>query len=283
MPESLRRRARDTPAALRRQTTATRLAELPVPRNWIVVAINACLIVLLLGFAATLVPGLTAFELQVVAGVSSSRSALPDTVASAIATLFAPAANILIVAALFFFLLLARRAPINAFASCFVVSVGWLSTQAVKTIVARPRPPQEALPDALLTKVGDSSFPSGHAAFITALVVGLVLLAQKRRRLVAVLGAVAVGIVAASRVYAGAHYPTDVVGGILTALTASLAAAGIWNLYGQRLLARMRFLGRFGPLVAPGYDQPLIHRATFMSKAATDRRALARSGSATRA
>lgn len=239
---------------------ATRLATLPVPKLWIVFSINAALAVLLLGFAVTLIPGATPTELAVDKAASSADLPAFDVIARAVAVVFSPAGNILIVAALFAFLLFVRRQPVSAVAACFVISIGWLTTQAVKLVVARDRP---AL-DALLAKTGDDSFPSGHTAFVTALVVGLVLLATRRRRLVAIVGAIGVLLVAATRVYGGAHYPTDVIGGMLTALTASLIAAGIWNAWGMRLLGQLTFLERFGPVRVPGDAYPVVHRQTLV-------------------
>ena len=256
----------DTQAQAHAHAHATRLARLPVPQHWVVLSINAGLFALLLGFIVKLVPATAATELDLVAVVSSSRSAPADAIASAIATIFEPLGNVLIVACLFVFLLI-RRAPVNAFAVCFVVMVGWLAAQAVKVTVARPRPPVDALDHALLVKTGDTSFPSGHTTFVAALAIGLILLATKRRRLVAVLMSVLVVLVAVSRVYTGAHYAGDVVGGVLTALAAGLAAAGIWNAYGIRVLGLMPFLGRIGPLAPPGDDRPDVQRSTFVPPA----------------
>lgn len=265
MPEYSRRGARTTHSADHSHAHVTRLASLPIPRSWIVLAVNAGLAVLFLGFAVTLLPGFSAAELQIDIFASSLRTPVLDVLASAIAVVFSPVANVLIIAALFAYLLFVKRAPVNAAAACFVISVGWLSTQLVKMVVSRARPSVSALHDALLAKTGDDSFPSGHTAFVTALVVGLVLLASERRRLVAVLGGVGILIVAATRVYGGAHYPTDVLGGVLSALTATLIAAGIWNIWGLRVLSWLPFLRAFGPLEPPSDDGPFVHRSTFVT------------------
>lgn len=253
-------RADRTDRATRTAQSATRLARLPVPKLWIVFSINSALAVLLLGFGMTLLPGASHTELEVDRAASSADLPVLDLIARTVAVVFSPAGNILIVAALFAFLLFVRREPVNAVAACFVISVGWLTTQLVKMLVSRDRPPL----DTLLSKTGDDSFPSGHTAFVTALVIGLVLLATKRRRLVAILGGIGVLLVAITRVYGGAHYPTDVIGGALTALTACLIAAGVWNAWGMRLLGNLTFLERFGPLRVPGDEYPLHHRRTLV-------------------
>jgi len=85
----------------------------------------------------------------------------------------------------------------------------------LKDFFDRPRPFFEGQ---ALTFPG-SSFPSGHAMTATVLWIALLLIALPRlsppRRTQALAAAVAiVGIVAATRIYLGAHYLTDVLGGV---------------------------------------------------------------------
>ncbi len=96
-----------------------------------------------------------------------------------------------------------------------------LGTQVVvgiaKVAMARPRPDESA---AIIDPPG-FSFPSGHSASAVALYVMLALIAgsalRKRAWGPAWVAAVAlVTLIGLSRIYLGAHYPTDVLAGWLT-------------------------------------------------------------------
>jgi undecaprenyl-diphosphatase len=87
----------------------------------------------------------------------------------------------------------------------------------VTSVVDRPRPPVPHV-DAHLPPT--SSFPSGHTAAAICLygvVVSLVLAGTRGRGRMAV-GTVAVVLVAASRLYRGAHCPSDIGGSALFAV-----------------------------------------------------------------
>lgn len=97
-----------------------------------------------------------------------------------------------------------------------------LSNQAIKLLVARPRPPLGVM------DVGGYAWPSGHATLATAMLPAFVIVvvhALRVRRtywLWAAAASLAL-LVAFSRVYLGVHYATDVVSG--AALGAFWAAA----------------------------------------------------------
>ena len=87
-------------------------------------------------------------------------------------------------------------------------------------LIDRPRPPVPHL-DAALPPT--SSFPSGHTAAAICLYGALaafvlVLTRGRWRRLAVVLAVLVVLLVAAARLYRGAHYPTDLVGSLLFAV-----------------------------------------------------------------
>ena len=110
------------------------------------------------------------------------------------------------------------RAGLRREAAAIALSLGGalLISDLVKLLVSRPRPPVEHL-----QAVTGSSFPSGHATQASAFWFSLVLVApaagtSPRTTLVAAgLALLIVLAVAASRVYLGVHYPSDVIAGML--------------------------------------------------------------------
>lgn len=101
-------------------------------------------------------------------------------------------------------------------------------------------------PDALLlvSRTTDFSFPSDHAVMAGAVAMGLVLVSRKWG-LVAGAGAV---LMAVTRVYVGAHYPGDVIAGLVVGGLISLLG---WLLVGTALTRLVVVLGetRFAPLI----------------------------------
>ena len=96
----------------------------------------------------------------------------------------------------------------------------WRSTSWSRSLISRDRPPVEILDPGL---VPDHSFPSGHVATAVvvycALAVHLLRTVPSSRRWAWPLYAVPL-IVAATRLYQGAHHPTDVL--------TSLVLAPLW-------------------------------------------------------
>lgn len=114
--------------------------------------------------------------------------------------------------------LLVLRHLRGAVALALAVLATQLVVTVAKALMARPRPADEIA----VADPSGWSFPSAHSASAVALYVMLALIATTlwRRQLrpavaFAVAGAV-VAIIGFSRVYLGAHYPTDVVAGWLT-------------------------------------------------------------------
>nr|WP_281384648.1 phosphatase PAP2 family protein [Nitrospirillum iridis] len=104
------------------------------------------------------------------------------------------------------------------------VALSGLAVDAVKAVVGRPRPQVflaegDYLPQPFHMGFRYYSFPSGHANTLVALALSVGVL-WPRGRLPLLLAALAL---ATTRLWVGAHYPSDVVAGaVLAALTTSL-------------------------------------------------------------
>ena len=118
---------------------------------------------------------------------------------------------------------------------------GWLVNQLLKVSIGRPRPS-----DSLVNVDGTfhfKSFPSGHVVFFVEffgflLFLALVLLKRGALRNASlIVFGLLIALVGVSRVYLGAHWPSDVLGAYL--------AGGIWlmlmiEVYRRRIKGRLR-------------------------------------------
>ncbi|HSJ43403.1 MAG TPA: phosphatase PAP2 family protein [Euzebyales bacterium] len=91
-----------------------------------------------------------------------------------------------------------------------VGSAAWVVAQGAKTRVRRERPYQAEGVARLIRPPTGSSYPSGHAAVTAAM---MSVIAADGGRPVRLTAGGLVVFVAASRVYVGVHYPSDVLGG----------------------------------------------------------------------
>lgn len=132
-------------------------------------------------------------------------------------------------------LAVAALAAVRRWHGALAVAIAVPATSAVvyvvKQLVERPRPDA----DVAVAHAPGFSFPSGHSAGTMALyaTIGFVLARGCRgpaRTAIVAAAALIVLAVGASRVYLGAHYPTDVLAGWLTGAVLTIAA---WGLAGR--------------------------------------------------
>jgi len=116
--------------------------------------------------------------------------------------------------------LLAFRKWRPAVTLLLAVCLGQMLMFSVKEVVARPRPPEENR-KVYLEPWDTHSFPSGHTThyvvffgFLFFLALGMLRPRMLRWALLGLLGTMVV-LVGLARVYLGAHWPTDVLGGYL--------------------------------------------------------------------
>lgn len=110
---------------------------------------------------------------------------------------------------------------------CMVgIGLGYLMNHLLKRIIARPRPSDTLVQ--VMTEARFESFPSGHVTFFIEyfgflFFLAYVLLRQGcLRRTALIVTGLLIALVGVSRVYLGAHWPSDVVGAYL--------AGGAWLL-----------------------------------------------------
>lgn len=170
---------------------------------------------LALSVAAALEPRLPG-DLPVAQWLQSLATPWLDTVMNGVTILgmtYVAGASILAVAVAF---ALARRWPeVAAFLGATVMEG---AIQLLKSLIGRPRPPEELL--RVLESGSSGSFPSGHAyhaVIFGGLMLALVVPGIRPRWLrsaVAALVLLLVIAIALSRVYLGAHWPSDVLGSV---------------------------------------------------------------------
>lgn len=111
-----------------------------------------------------------------------------------------------------------RKAGIAALLSLLLCAI--ITNVCLKNIVARPRPYTQ-LPDLtlLIKKPTDWSFPSGHTTASFAAACSYYHMSQKK--VYGVFSLILAALIAFSRLYVGAHYPSDILGGLIIGVLGS--------------------------------------------------------------
>jgi undecaprenyl-diphosphatase len=138
--------------------------------------------------------------------------------------------------ALALLMLLAFRDRLGALQLLAASAGASVLTLVTKDIIERVRPEEAQR----LIVVSGYSYPSGHSVSTAALYLTIAILiarhvqnARARAAIFVALSAVPL-VVAASRVYLGVHFPTDVVSGISLGAAWALVLTGLFTLLGQR-------------------------------------------------
>jgi membrane-associated phospholipid phosphatase len=172
----------------------------------------------------------THFDLAVVQHLNNLHHGKVGSLTNAVYKFFGPTFAILgtvLLTAIIIFLTKSLRVG-STFAA--TVAATWLSLAVVKLLVHRVRPDPTLLNFPFNPAQIDASYPSGHAAFVTALVVTIVLgVAVGRRRWVtAIIGGLLIIGVGTALVINGVHYPSDVIGSIIWGITVAPLARYVW-------------------------------------------------------
>ena len=112
--------------------------------------------------------------------------------------------------------------PIGIIATVTLLVSAGICNGLLKQIVNRTRP-YDAIEELRLIakKPHDSSFPSGHSNASFAVACAITWCLTKKRKWVGVILIVIAALIAFSRLYVGAHYPTDVLAGVLLGMMCS--------------------------------------------------------------
>ncbi len=190
-------------------------------------ALGALAVVAILALGIRVDPALTVLDGVAVVHAHELARALGSTWMHVIADV-AASDTVLGLTALISLALVLRRNWHGALALAVSVGASQGIVAVIKHVVARDRPPGE---DAIVQAAG-YSFPSAHSATSVAFYGVLALIAGRELRgrgsriwAIAGAGALCLGV-GVSRVYLGAHYPTDVLAGWLLGCVIAL---GSWR------------------------------------------------------
>jgi undecaprenyl-diphosphatase len=167
----------------------------------------------------------TAFDHCVLDWFVAHRQAWLTTIAIVVTDIGSPAAIVVLAFVASALIWWRMRATVDAIVALGTVGLASVVSTVTKIVVGSERPPAATQ---LLAET-DHSFPSGHVTGTVALLgILAVVLGQRWGRTPQLLGLTAVAglIVAATRLYLGVHWLSDVVGGALLGSAAVLLGSG---------------------------------------------------------
>lgn len=201
------------------------------------------LIVLAVGIAGLLIKSTNFALTEINVSIWLTEHQIPaiSVIAGAIATIFSSIVAT-IIAALTTVIIGVINTIRRAGHFLWMVFISWGGSALLKPIVQRPRPDADLLHDPVSPQTGVLSYPSGHTAFATALflAIALTLISREHRRIAIILAVIGILIVAASRVYVGAHFMTDVTAGATASAASCWFGATVWSNYIRPHVERRR-------------------------------------------
>jgi undecaprenyl-diphosphatase len=189
------------------------------------------LVVTLFGLLVVKSTALTQADFGVSKALNQLHTGLLGTLTSGVYTIFSPAPAIAITAVTAAVIWLVSKNLRIAITFGVVVAVTWLPSAVVKALVHRVRPDAALLAHPFASQPTDASYPSGHAVFVTAIVMAAILLARGRsfRPVVIAVGAIVILLVTVALVIDGVHYATDVTASVIWAVGLAPAVLYVWN------------------------------------------------------
>ena len=154
-------------------------------------------------------------------------------------------------------LLTLKGRPVEAIA-VFLISALWLSNQFVGAVIDRPSPSPEILGVVEFSRDASGSFPSGHVAGAVGFYGLLTFLTFSNVRsgslrwIVPALAVTIVGFASISRIYEGAHWPSDVLGSIIMGLVGIAGIAWVYTNIKNDTLRIPRPRGKQSPPASNG-------------------------------
>jgi undecaprenyl-diphosphatase len=191
-----------------------------------VLGMAAAVFALLVATGIALRPGQ---DLGLARALNGLHTGAVGVVASATYNIFEPVPSIVLTAALALLVWIVKGLRTGA-AFAGVVALTWIPSELIKLIVRRGRPDVALMPHPFLPVQTDPSFPSGHTAFIVALVVALAFVVRgtRWRPIVVGTGTVVAVIVALALAVDAVHYPTDIAASVVWSLAVAPAARLVW-------------------------------------------------------